>query len=106
VEALLLVFERAPAAVPAADVAARAQLRAPARLARTMEELAAAGLVEGDAGGGYRFAPRLPALGDAVRLLARAYNEKPVTLVTALYARPADPARAFADAFRLRSDEP
>ncbi len=105
VEALLLVFERAPAPVASAEIAARAQLPAPARVLRTMEELAAAGLVAADAGGGYRFAPRSPALHDAVRALARAYNEKPVTLVTALYARPSDPAQAFADAFRLRPDE-
>ena len=42
----------------------------------------------------------------AVQLLADAYNQLPVTLIKAIYNRPADPLHSFADAFRLRKDAP
>jgi len=71
--------------------------------ARTFDELRGAGLVEMDAGDPprYRYAPANPRDQAAVDLLALAYNERPVTLVRAIYARPT-PAQSFADAFRLR----
>ena len=70
---------------------------------RTFEELRAAGLIEADGGDPirYRYAPANPRDRAAVELLALAYNERPVTLVRAIYARPT-PAQSFADAFRLR----
>ncbi|MEO5815589.1 MAG: hypothetical protein ABIT20_09950 [Gemmatimonadaceae bacterium] len=37
--------------------------------------------------------------------LAELYNSKPVTLVRAIYDRPASAARSFADAFRIRKTE-
>ncbi len=37
--------------------------------------------------------------------LAELYNSRPVTLVRAIYDRPASPARSFADAFRIRKTE-
>lgn len=71
--------------------------------ARTFDELRAAGLVEADGGHPtrYRYAPANAREKAAVELLALAYNERPVTLVRAIYARPT-PAQSFADAFRLR----
>ncbi|HYD54822.1 MAG TPA: hypothetical protein VEA99_19465 [Gemmatimonadaceae bacterium] len=45
------------------------------------------------------------ALLDATVKLREAYDRRPVTLVKALYQRPASPAQAFADAFRLRKDD-
>lgn len=71
--------------------------------ARTFDELRTARLVEGDGGDPvrYRYAPADPRDRAAVELLALAYNERPVTLVRAIYARPT-PAQSFADAFRLR----
>jgi hypothetical protein len=33
------------------------------------------------------------------------YNSRPVTLVRAIYDRPASAARSFADAFRVRKTE-
>ena len=70
---------------------------------RTFDELRAAGLIEMDAGhpARYRYAPSSPADRKAVEMLALAYNERPVTLVRAIYARPTA-AQSFADAFRLR----
>ena len=71
--------------------------------ARTFDELRAARLIEVDDGDPirYRYAPADPRDRAAVDLLALAYNERPVTLVRAIYARPT-PAQSFADAFRLR----
>lgn len=71
--------------------------------ARTFDELRVAGLIEQDGGVPvrYRYAPSDARDRAAVELLALAYNERPVTLVRAIYARPT-PAQSFADAFRLR----
>ena len=73
---------------------------------RTFDELRAASLVESDDGHPprYRYAPANESDRAAVELLALAYNERPVTLVRAIYARPT-PAQSFADAFRLRKKE-
>jgi hypothetical protein len=71
--------------------------------ARTFDELCAASLIEEDKSEPprYRYAPGNARDRAAVDLLALAYNERPVTLVRAIYARPS-PAQSFADAFRLR----
>ena len=105
VEALLMLRRLAPAAAGAAAVAAEAQIPTLAAARRYLDELVAARLVEGAGEDEYRFAPGRGELGGAVEMLARMYNEKPVTLVRAVYARPAGPVRAFADAFRLRPGE-
>jgi len=52
----------------------------------------------------YRFEPD-EALAGAVTQLDEMYNTKPVTLVRAIYDRPAHVIQQFADAFRLRSHE-
>lgn len=50
----------------------------------------------------YRYAPARPALHAAVEELRLAYDTRPVTLVRALYERPPQAVRSFADAFRIR----
>ena len=73
---------------------------------RCLEELQAARLLVGsDAGEGYRYAPGSDDLRDATTELDTLYNQRPVTLVRALYSRPATAVRSFADAFRLRREE-
>ncbi len=105
VEALLLLRRRAPAAVAVAELAAEAQMPGPAQTRRCLDDLVGAGLLERTDAELYRYAPKRDAERQAVDALAAMYNEKPVTLVRAVYARPAGPIQAFADAFRLRSDE-
>jgi hypothetical protein len=105
VEALLLLRGRAPAPVSVTELSADAQMPAPAQTRRCLEDLVAAGLLERVDADRYRYAPRRDEERNAVDALAAMYNEKPVTLVRALYARPAGPIQAFADAFRLRSEE-
>lgn len=41
----------------------------------------------------------------AVDELAEMYHTRPVTLIRAIYDRPAAPVRSFADAFRIRKPE-
>lgn len=105
VEALLLLRGRAPAAVSVTELAADAQMPAPAQTRRCLDDLVAAGLLERIEADRYRYAPRRDEERKAVDALAAMYNEKPVTLVRAVYARPAGPIQAFAEAFRLRSEE-
>ena len=105
VEALLLLRRVSPEAASATAVAAQAQIPTVAAARRHLEELVASGFAQGDAEGAYRYAPAREELRAAVDALARMYNEKPVTLVRAVYARPAGPVQAFADAFRLRDEE-
>ena len=50
----------------------------------------------------YRYEPATSALDRAVDHLRVAYDTRPVTLVNALYGRPARAIRSFADAFRIR----
>lgn len=106
VEALLLLRGVAPEPRPLEAIAAEAQLPTVAAARRCLEELAAAGLVAAVGSDAYRYAARPDDMRDAVDALAQMYNEKPVTLVRAIYSRPVTPApiQAFADAFRLRRD--
>jgi hypothetical protein len=86
-----------------ADVAARTRLdRAVSE--RVLRELTASRIVsrEGDL---YRYAPAAD-IRATVDSLAEMYHTKPVTLVKAIYDRPARAAHSFADAFRIRKAEP
>lgn len=53
----------------------------------------------------YRYAPA-PELERHVLDLAHAYNHRPVTLIQAIYRIADSKIQSFADAFRLRKDEP
>jgi hypothetical protein len=54
--------------------------------------------------GEFRYDPS-PELEPCVGELARAYNEKPVTLIRAIYRIADSKIQSFADAFKLREDE-
>jgi hypothetical protein len=55
--------------------------------------------------GAFRYSPR-PDLDIRVAELLRAYNETPVTLIRAIYHIADRNIRSFADAFKLRQEEP
>lgn len=55
--------------------------------------------------GTYRFAPGSPEMEQACTFLAEAYHERRVAVIEAIYSRPSDPVRNFADAFRLRREK-
>lgn len=101
---VLLVLARAPErGQSAAEISRALRISEQGVAPRTFEELRAAGLIamDGSNPARYRYAPQSPADRAAVEMLALAYNERPVTLVRAIYARPT-PEQSFADAFRLR----
>jgi hypothetical protein len=76
-------------------------------VARDAAALAERGILSSEPGPPlvYRYAPATRALRDAVDGLAEAYNSRPVTLVKAIYDRPAPALRSFADAFRIRKPD-
>lgn len=67
-----------------------------------LRELASSNLVRAE-GSGFRYDPA-PEVRPAVERLAEMYRTKPVTLVRAIYDRPARAAQTFASAFRLRKE--
>jgi hypothetical protein len=69
---------------------------------RVLRELTASHLIRRD-GDRFQYAPA-PAMRGAVDDLAEMYRTKPVTLVRAVYERPARAVQSFADAFRLRKE--
>jgi hypothetical protein len=54
--------------------------------------------------GRYRYGPSTNALEDGIGELARAYNEKPVSLIHAIYQIADSRIQSFADSFKLRED--
>ncbi|GLC25299.1 hypothetical protein [Roseisolibacter agri] len=110
-EALLLLRRVAPESRTAAAIATEAQLPTPDAARRCLAELTAAALIAGAGDDAYRYAPADDAARQAVDALAEMYQTKPVTLIRAIYSRPATPTRApsavqsFADAFRLRRED-
>lgn len=54
--------------------------------------------------GRYRYGPSTDELERGIGELARAYNEKPVTLIRAIYRIADDKIQSFADSFKLRED--
>jgi hypothetical protein len=74
----------------------------PAEAARLLEGFQARGLLAGEPGQGYRYQPISEELRLHAETLARAYNERPVTLVRIIYALRDSRMRSFADAFKLR----
>jgi hypothetical protein len=88
-----------------AERAAEAVHAAVRNIARVLEQLEVAGLLgrEGSGDGAtFRYAPSQPGMRDAVAALVVMYHQRPVTLVRAIYERPANPLISFAEAFRLK----
>jgi hypothetical protein len=86
-----------------------AELQSPAdKLSADVAALAGRGLVSTQTRGQElvcRYSPATRELGEQLRRLLQYYRERPVSMIKLVYARAADPLRAFADAFRLRKGE-
>lgn len=104
VEVLLLLQAEPGRAFCGADVVAALRVE-PAWARAQLSELAARGILVEAAPGAYRFAPRTAEIEAAVAGLARAYADRRVTVIGLIYAKPSEPLRSFADAFRLRKDQ-
>jgi hypothetical protein len=84
-------------------VALPADARIPdAEVDRCLELLRSRGLIEIDAEQRVRYAPDSADAAGMVQLLARAYRERPVTLLRMIYALRDSRIRSFAEAFRFR----
>jgi len=55
--------------------------------------------------GSYEFAPGKTGQGEMVAALTKAYRERRVAVIEAIYQRPGDTIQDFADAFKLRKDK-
>ena len=104
VEALLLLHARPDVAFGSADVAAALKVE-PAWAGAQLSNLRSRGILAEVAPGAYRWAPATAEIGSAVDGLARAYADRRVTVIGLIYARPSEPLRSFADAFRIRRDK-
>ncbi|MGZ8378875.1 MAG: hypothetical protein ACXWZS_07045 [Gemmatirosa sp.] len=111
-ELLLGLRRAAPDSRSLATLAAEAQIAALDVARKCVDELVAAGLAAATGPLEYGYAPASEDRRRAVDALAEMYNTKPVTLIRAIYSRPATPTpptppsvQAFADAFRLRREE-
>lgn len=105
-EVLVLLFRSAPEALGKSDIMQR--LKRPAELLETaLADLVAGGLVSSTepAPGTetFRYDPGSESLRNSVEELMTMYNERPVTLIRAIYDRPAQPVISFAEAFRVRA---
>jgi hypothetical protein len=54
----------------------------------------------------YRYAPKSPSLDELVKQLSLDYEQRRVSVIELIYAKPADPLQSFADAFRFRKERP
>jgi len=72
--------------------------------AKTLQSFHAAGLAMAAVDQTYQYRPVNEALQAHVEMLAKAYEERPVTLIRIIYALRDSKIRSFADAFRVRKD--
>lgn len=104
-ETLLLLYRNPLTDFTAEEVSAR--LYTTPEAARTrLEDLRGRALVsQVDTKKTYRFAPLSNEAVAVVDALAKAYKERPVSVITLIYSKPPANLQAFSDAFRLRKKE-
>jgi len=103
VEVLLLMQAEPTRAFGSTDLVQALRVE-PAWAAAQLSDLCGRGILAEAGPGSYRYAPRAAEVADAVTGLARAYADRRVTVIGLIYAKPSEPLRSFADAFRLRRD--
>lgn len=101
----MLLRKDAPAGLSISEIVRRTTRPHPL-IENAVRDLTLGGLVaENDQTNGeplFGYEPKSDSLRAVVDELAAMYNERPVTLVRAIYDRPAQPVISFADAFRIR----
>lgn len=73
-----------------------------------MKEYAAVFVTTGlitEANGRFQYGPATPNLERSIGELTRVYNERPVTLITAIYKIADSKLQSFSDSFNLRGDK-
>lgn len=106
-EVLLLLRSSRDRAWCAAEVS-RALYTAPEMMADLLADLAEKGLLEVAHASDtrYRYAPQIEGVDEVVGRLADLYKQRRVAVISLIYAEPVDKAQRFADAFRIRKEEP
>jgi len=108
VEVLLLLHKRDPEALSTDDIV-RESGRPVELIANALNDLSTGGLASSAPGASgvesFRYDPQSESLRSVVNDLAAMYNERPVTLIRAVYDRPAQPVLSFAEAFRVRGGD-
>ena len=99
---LLLLLAGDPAALRAKEAAERVPAMGEAEATKILQALHANGLAMAGVDQAYQYRPASEALKAHVRMLAKAYEERPVTLIRIIYALRDSKIRSFADAFRVR----
>jgi hypothetical protein len=101
-EVLLLTHSRPQQSWVAADIARELRIST-AWTEAALAKLAAAGILTGN-GPAYRYAPSSDQLARTITALAKAYEDRRVTIISMIFSKPPDPIRQFTDAFRFRKD--
>ena len=99
---LLLLLAGEPAALRAKEAADRVPAMGEAEASKILQALHANGLAMAGVDQAYQYRPASEALKAHVGMLAKAYEERPVTLIRIIYALRDSKIRSFADAFRVR----
>jgi hypothetical protein len=103
---LLLLLRNDPAKVWTPDEAGKALYSAADVTALQMADLQLKRLIApGPADNTYVYRPESPELARLVDKLADLYRERRVAVISAVYTKPIDKIRSFADAFRLRKEK-
>lgn len=99
---VLLLLRRGRSGSWTPDQIARELRIDPGSAGRRLEDLSARRLVvKGEPADCYRYAPTDASLDGRVEKLAQAYAERRVSVITRIFTTP-DPAKSFADAFRIK----
>lgn len=69
-----------------------------------LEDLFKKGFLAQDSEKHFHYHPTSKELEEKVKLLSDIYHEKPVAVITAIFERPNDKLKGFADAFKLKKD--
>jgi hypothetical protein len=104
-EVLLLLYANPARTFDAAQVGRELRIE-PAGAEEQLSKLTERGMLASGGGppGTYHYSPQTPQMDLAVAGLARAYADRRVAVISRIYAKPDDPLRSFADAFRIRKD--
>jgi predicted transcriptional regulator len=102
IEVLLALYGQRGRRAPVPDVAA--SVRKPESAVRDhLAQLVERGFIQAhDGGQSYSYPEQESKVEQPMEELARMYEQRPVTLIKALYDRPSNAVLSFADAFRLR----
>ncbi len=101
----MLLYRSDPTALPLLEIVSQTARPGPL-IENALKDLMMGGLVadrsQPDSEPLFVYEPQSDSLRGVVDELVAMYNERPVTLVRAIYDRPAQPVISFADAFRIR----